>query len=114
MGNSSETSVSQKPGEEAIRAKAHELWVERGSPEGDSDQDWYEAERLLIEEELASQVAAQAPGALSAASESAGSQPPPAKRSSRAAAKPSSSAPPSTGRSPKASNSSSKGRARKR
>ena len=38
----------QTPIEEAqIRQKAHELWVERGCPDGTPDEDWYRAEELL-------------------------------------------------------------------
>ncbi len=33
--------------EKIIRAKAHELWVKRGSPAGSAEEDWYQAERLL-------------------------------------------------------------------
>ena len=33
--------------ENAIRAKAHELWVQRGCPEGSPEVDWAAAERLL-------------------------------------------------------------------
>lgn len=33
--------------ENAIRAKAHELWIKRGCPNGSADEDWYQAERLL-------------------------------------------------------------------
>jgi hypothetical protein len=36
--------------EEAIRAKAYELWQLRGCPEGDPGDDWLRAERLLLEE----------------------------------------------------------------
>jgi hypothetical protein len=33
--------------ENAIRAKAHELWVQRGCPQNSAQDDWYQAERLL-------------------------------------------------------------------
>ena len=36
--------------EEAIRAKAYELWQLRGCPDGDPGDDWLRAERLLLEE----------------------------------------------------------------
>ena len=42
--------MEQSPGkldEDAIRAKAYELWLERGSPPGSAEEDWLEAERLL-------------------------------------------------------------------
>ncbi len=38
--------------ESLIRDKAHELWLERGSPEGTADEDWYRAEQLLREAAL--------------------------------------------------------------
>jgi hypothetical protein len=41
---------SQTPIEEdLIREKAHELWLERGCPDGTPDEDWYRAEELLRE-----------------------------------------------------------------
>ncbi len=40
-------SPSGKLDENAIRAKAYELWLERGSPAGSAEEDWREAERLL-------------------------------------------------------------------
>jgi hypothetical protein len=44
----------QTPIEESqIRAKAHELWVERGCPNGTPDDDWYRAEQLLRETAVA-------------------------------------------------------------
>jgi hypothetical protein len=42
--------MEQSPGkldEDAIRAKAYELWLERGCPPGSAEDDWLEAERLL-------------------------------------------------------------------
>jgi hypothetical protein len=36
--------------EDAIRAKAYELWQLRGCPEGGAEDDWERAERLLREE----------------------------------------------------------------
>jgi hypothetical protein len=33
--------------EERIRAKAHELWVEAGRPEGEADEHWLKAARLI-------------------------------------------------------------------
>jgi hypothetical protein len=35
--------------EDLIREKAHELWLERGCPDGTPDEDWYRAEQLLRE-----------------------------------------------------------------
>ena len=42
--------VTTRIDEEAIRAKAYELWQLRGCPEGDPGDDWVRAERLLLEE----------------------------------------------------------------
>ena len=36
--------------ENLIRAKAHQLWVQRGCPQNSADEDWFEAERLLLTE----------------------------------------------------------------
>ncbi len=33
--------------ESAVRAKAYELWMQRGCPQNSPEQDWYEAVRLL-------------------------------------------------------------------
>jgi hypothetical protein len=55
----------QKPiEEEQVRDKAHELWQERGCPEGTPDEDWYRAEQLLRDEALAD---TEPPGEVSAA-----------------------------------------------
>lgn len=37
------------PSEEDIRARAHQLWVKRGRPQGEDDVLWLEAERELLE-----------------------------------------------------------------
>lgn len=37
------------PSVEEIRARAHELWVQRGRPSGTADQDWADAEQQLQE-----------------------------------------------------------------
>jgi hypothetical protein len=37
----------EKHSEEAIRDRAYALWVEAGSPEGDDQRFWHEAERQL-------------------------------------------------------------------
>jgi hypothetical protein len=37
--------VSDSPDIEQIKTRAHELWVQRGSPHGSSDQDWHSAEQ---------------------------------------------------------------------
>lgn len=42
--------------EDAIRAKAYELWQLRGSPQGDAGEDWALAERLLRVEATDSEV----------------------------------------------------------
>ena len=34
---------------EQIAALAHALWESRGCPEGTADEDWYQAERMLLE-----------------------------------------------------------------
>ena len=39
--------VSDGPDIEQIKQRAYELWMERGSPHGSADQDWYRAEQEL-------------------------------------------------------------------
>jgi hypothetical protein len=39
--------VSDGPAIEEIKARAYQLWLERGSPHGSSDQDWHQAEQEL-------------------------------------------------------------------
>jgi hypothetical protein len=39
--------VSEGADIEAIKARAYELWVERGCPHGSADQDWHLAEQEL-------------------------------------------------------------------
>jgi hypothetical protein len=39
--------VSDGPDIEAIKSRAYELWIDRGSPHGSSDQDWHRAEQEL-------------------------------------------------------------------
>jgi hypothetical protein len=39
--------VSDSPDIEQIKQRAYELWMERGSPHGSADQDWYRAEQEL-------------------------------------------------------------------
>jgi hypothetical protein len=41
----------QKPTEEQIRVRAHELWEQAGKPEGREDEFWHQAERQLSGEE---------------------------------------------------------------
>jgi len=124
MGKPSEADVSVELDEEAVRAKAHQLWVERGCPEGTSDEDWYEAERILRESGQAAGPA-EAPAEPEPASdprpepEPAGdpeSEPPKRTRSSKPArAKRTSSSPPSSSRrSSKAGSSTTKAKTRKR
>lgn len=31
-----------------VACLAYHLWLDRGCPEGDAEQDWYEAERTLV------------------------------------------------------------------
>jgi hypothetical protein len=38
---------------EAIAARAYELWLERGKPENQADELWFQAERELKTEKLA-------------------------------------------------------------
>lgn len=40
---------TERPSYEAIARLAYALWERRGSPWGDPEQDWYRAERELIE-----------------------------------------------------------------
>jgi hypothetical protein len=40
-----QTQPSDGPDIEAIKARAHELWIERGRPHGSADQDWHQAEQ---------------------------------------------------------------------
>jgi hypothetical protein len=35
------------PGEAEIAARAHQIWMERGCPDGSAGQDWLDAEREL-------------------------------------------------------------------
>jgi hypothetical protein len=35
------------PGEEAIARLAYQLWLERGSPDGSAEDDWFRAEEAL-------------------------------------------------------------------
>jgi Protein of unknown function (DUF2934) len=39
--------VSDGPDIEEIKARAYQLWMERGSPHGSADQDWHRAEQEL-------------------------------------------------------------------
>jgi len=39
--------VSDGPDIEVIKARAYELWRERGCPHGSSDEDWHRAEREI-------------------------------------------------------------------
>jgi hypothetical protein len=44
----SENAILPHEGNEAAVAKlAYQLWLQRGSPEGSPDEDWYRAENLL-------------------------------------------------------------------
>jgi hypothetical protein len=47
--------------ESLVRAKAYELWLQRGCPQGSSEDDWYQAEQLLRTEPQAPSVAAKEP-----------------------------------------------------
>jgi hypothetical protein len=42
-------SVMAPPSTERIAMRAYELWRERGCPHGSDQQDWYQAERELLE-----------------------------------------------------------------
>ena len=39
--------MNAQPDPRVIRELAYRLWEERGKPDGDAEQDWYEAERQL-------------------------------------------------------------------
>jgi len=39
--------MNRQPDPQAVRDLAHSLWEQRGKPEGEAEQDWFEAERLL-------------------------------------------------------------------
>ena len=41
--------ASVKPQPEQIAALAYQMWLERGSPAGDDQQDWFQAEAQLRE-----------------------------------------------------------------
>ncbi|WP_084799629.1 DUF2934 domain-containing protein [Bradyrhizobium sp. Ai1a-2] len=41
-----------KVDEQAIRARAFRLWEAAGSPEGEEERYWYEAERQLKQEQI--------------------------------------------------------------
>ena len=47
--------------ENAVRAKAYELWLQRGCPQDSAEEDWYQAERLLRTEPRPPSVAAKQP-----------------------------------------------------
>ena len=38
---------AKRPGRHEIEALAHELWIQRGCPEGSPDEDWFQSEREL-------------------------------------------------------------------
>ena len=46
--HSGETHEPSLVDQEKIRARAHELWTERGCPEGSAHQDWFEAEAEIL------------------------------------------------------------------
>jgi hypothetical protein len=39
--------VSDGPDIEQIKERAHQLWMERGRPDGTAEEDWHQAEREL-------------------------------------------------------------------
>jgi hypothetical protein len=41
------TSAGSNPDESTIAELAYQLWLERGSPEGSSQEDWFRAESIL-------------------------------------------------------------------
>ena len=41
---------SPTPNQDDIAALAHQLWQERGAPEGTPEEDWYQAEAQLTEQ----------------------------------------------------------------
>ena len=109
MGNRLQSGVPVELDDEAIRAKAHQLWVERGCPEGNDQQDWYEAERLL--REAAGQAAARSESIEDQAAESADAA---SSDSERPASTRTGSSTPAPKRSSKSSNANAKSRTRKR
>jgi hypothetical protein len=68
--------------EDAIRAKAYELWLERGCPPGSAEDDWLEAERLLAAQAEAPEEA-PAPPVAETSARNKGSAPPAGKASRR-------------------------------
>jgi hypothetical protein len=42
-----QTETEEQEQQQAIANLAYELWQQRGAPQGSSEQDWMEAERLL-------------------------------------------------------------------
>jgi hypothetical protein len=77
--------MEQSPGkldEDAIRAKAYDLWLERGCPPGSAEEDWLEAERLLGVESHTEAVTPTQPAAETTA-RSKGSAPPAGKSNRR-------------------------------
>lgn len=40
---------SAAPGPDEIAERAYQMWVERGSPIGSPDEDWYRAEQELLQ-----------------------------------------------------------------
>jgi hypothetical protein len=66
-GTAGEAPISHKPGDSELKKMheiederiseqqqiarlAHQLWVERGTPEGSPEKDWFEAEQMLAEQ----------------------------------------------------------------
>jgi hypothetical protein len=48
--------------EQRIRAKAHALWEEAGRPEGEADEHWLKAARLIDADQHKSKKSKQGPG----------------------------------------------------
>jgi hypothetical protein len=42
-----ETASPDAPGYHEISELAHQMWLDRGSPDGSPEEDWYRAEQLL-------------------------------------------------------------------
>lgn len=45
MDESKERGASRGPDRERIMQRAHELWKQRGCPEGSAEEDWLQAEK---------------------------------------------------------------------
>ena len=51
----------EKPTEEQVRIRAHELWEQAGKPQGQENEFWHQAERELRETEALREIAHEPP-----------------------------------------------------